>query len=192
MTKQELYFSMDIETDGPYPIDYSMLSLGVVALLPDGTEVSTFEANLEQLSGATEHPRTMAWWKQFPEAWDYCRKDTENPVDAMGRFVAWVEQTCGNKYKPVAVAMPSAFDYMFVYTYMMKYAGRSPFSFSCVDMKSFAMAQLKKKKFRKSGKQGWPKRWFTDLPHTHKAIDDAREQGQSFCLMLKDNRGKLS
>lgn len=190
MTKQELYFSMDIETDGPYPFDYSMLSLGVVALLPDGTEVGTFEANFEQLPEASQHPDTMEWWKQFPEAWAYCRSNLESPKDGMLRFANWVEKTCGTKYKPVAVAMPSTFDYMFVYTYLMRYAGRSPFSFSCIDMKSFAMAQLRKKRFRKSGKSSWPQRWFTNLPHTHKALDDAREQGQSFCLMLKDNRSK--
>jgi len=188
--KSELYFSMDIEADGPYPLDYSMLSLGVTALLPDGTELSTFEVNFEQLPGAREHPATMEWWEQFPEAWEYCRQDLKSPSDGMEEFVTWVENTCGNRYKPVAVAMPSTFDYMFVYIYMMKFAGRAPFSFSCIDMKSVAMTLLKKKSFRRSGKQNWPKRWFTDLPHTHKAIDDAREQGQSFIRMLKEVQGK--
>lgn len=189
MAKKELYFSLDIETDGPIPAANSMLSFGCVALDTEGNEVSTFEANLELLPDATPNPETMAWWKQFPEAWDYCRSNIENPVAAMSRFVAWVDETCGDKYRPVAVAMPNTFDYMFMYWYMMMFAGRSPFSFSCVDMKTMAMTMLKKD-FRSSGKRSWPKRWFSKFPHTHKAIDDAREQGHTFITMLRENRGR--
>jgi hypothetical protein len=32
-----------------------------------------------------------------------------------------------------------------------------------------------------------PKRWFSDKPHTHNGLDDAIEQGELFCNMLKEN-----
>ena len=35
-----------------------------------------------------------------------------------------------------------------------------------------------------------PKRWFDDLPHTHKALDDAIEQGSMFCNIYQDVVGK--
>ena len=34
---KEVFFSFDIEADGPYPGDYSMLSLGCVAFDKEGT-----------------------------------------------------------------------------------------------------------------------------------------------------------
>jgi len=186
MGKKELYFSSDIETNGKIPSDYSMLSLGCVALDIDGNEIDTFSVNLKTLIGAKEDPDTMEWWKGFPEAWENCRKDQEEPTVAMTKFVNWVGKVCGDEYVPVMVAMPSGFDFMFLYWYMIKFAGFSPFSFSCIDMKTYAMA-LKKSQYRNSSKKDWPKRWFSKFPHTHFAIDDAREQGHTFIKMLKEN-----
>ncbi len=37
-------------------------------------------------------------------------------------------------------------------------------------------------------KRNMPKRWFDDLPHTHKALDDAIGQGALFCNILAENR----
>lgn len=33
-----------------------------------------------------------------------------------------------------------------------------------------------------------PKHWFDSLPHTHRALDDAIEQGALFCNMLAELR----
>lgn len=87
----------------------------------------------------------------------------------------------------VFVAYPAGFDFMFVYWYLMKFVGESPFSHSALDIKSFAMAVLKKN-YRVSTKRNRPKRWFDELPHTHVALSDAIEQGALFCNMLKQSR----
>ena len=42
--------------------------------------------------------------------------------------------------------------------------------------------------FRETTKKRMPKAWFDDLPHTHKALDDAIEQGALFCNILADAR----
>lgn len=184
--KTELYFSIDIETDGPIPGDYSMLSFGVVALTPEGVELDFFEANLETLPGAKQNPNTMDWWETQPEAWSACRKDLQNPTVVMHKFEAWVLEVCGDTYKPVVVAMPAGFDFMFLYWYSKKFGIKSPFSFSCIDMKTYAMS-MRKTEYRKSSKSYWPKRWLANLPHTHVAVEDAREQGLTFINMLKEN-----
>jgi hypothetical protein len=66
---REIYLSTDVETDGPIPGDYSMLSLGSAAYLPDKTLLDTFEVNLEALPQAKSDPETMEWWSRQPEAW---------------------------------------------------------------------------------------------------------------------------
>ena len=45
-TALEIYVSTDVETDGPIPGVYSMLSIGSAAYLPDKTLHGGFSANL--------------------------------------------------------------------------------------------------------------------------------------------------
>jgi DNA polymerase III alpha subunit (gram-positive type) len=180
----EIYVSSDVETDGPIPGLYSMLSFASAAYLADKTLFDTFSANLEPLPGASSHPPTMAWWQAHPEAWAACRHDLQPPETAMKTYLTWVKALPG---KPVFVAYPAAFDFMWVYWYLIRFTGESPFSHSALDIKTYAMALLKKP-YRESVKANMPSRWFDKLPHTHRALDDAIEQGALFCNMLRENR----
>jgi len=162
-----------------------MLSFASAAFTGDKQMIGTFAANLEVLPGATGDPKTMTWWNTQPEAWAACRKDLQRPEDALPAYVSWIEGLAG---KPVFVGYPVAFDFMFVYWYLIRFAGRSPFSHSALDMKSLAMALLKKP-YRESTKKNMPRHWFDDVPHTHVALDDAIEQGRLFCNMLKELMG---
>jgi hypothetical protein len=180
----EIYVSTDIEADGPIPGPHSMLSLASAAYLPDKTLVGTFTKNLETLPQAKPDPNTEAWWKTQPEAWAACRQDLEDPAQAMQDYVTWVNQLPG---KPVFVGYPVAYDFMFVYWYLMRFVGQSPFSHSALDIKTFAMC-LMGTEYRKSIKPRMPRRWFDNIPHTHVALDDALGQGALFCNMLSEAR----
>lgn len=182
--RSEIYVSTDVEVDGPIPGPYSLLSLGSAAYLADKTMVSTFTANFECLPEAQSHPDTMDWWNKNPQAWQACRQNLRSPVDAMRDYVGWLDALPG---LPVFVGYPAAFDFMFVYWYLIRFFGRSPFSFSALDIKTMAMLQLGKD-YRSSTKKNMPKRWFDDLPHNHLAVDDAIEQGALFCNMLAEWR----
>ena len=98
----------------------------------------------------------------------------------MRRYVEWLGQLPG---RLVFVAYPAGFDFLFVYWYLIKFVGRSPFSHSALDIKTFAMARLGCG-YREAVKRNMPKEWFDDLPHTHVALDDAMGQGALFCNML--------
>jgi hypothetical protein len=103
----------------------------------------------------------------------------------MHDYVAWLDSLDG---QPVFVAYPAGFDFLFVYWYLIRFVGRSPFSHSALDIKTFAMAMMKKP-YRKCVKSNMPKRWFDKLPHTHVALDDAIEQGAMFCNMWAEHTG---
>jgi hypothetical protein len=180
----EIYVSTDVETDGPIPGPHSMLSFGSAAYRADKQLVGTFEANLATLPEAQGHPETMAWWETQPEAWAECRRDLREPEEAMRSYLAWLKGLPG---KPVFVAYPAGFDFLFVYWYLIRFTGESPFSFSALDIKTFAMATLGTT-YRETAKKRMPKEWFDDLPHTHKALDDAIEQGALFCNILAANQ----
>jgi hypothetical protein len=181
----EIYVSTDVEADGPIPGPHSLLSFASAAYKADKTLVGTFSANLHTLPGATGHPETMAWWRTQPEAWAAARAKPREPAEAMPAYVAWLKGLPG---KPVFVAYPAAYDFLFVYWYLMRFAGESPFSHSALDIKTYAMALLRSD-YRNAVKRNMPREWFDrDLPHTHRALDDAIEQGALFCNMLAENR----
>ena len=102
-------------------------------------------------------------------------------------YVGWLRKLPG---KPVFVGYPAGYDFLFVYWYLICFTGESPFSFSALDIKSYAMAMLGTE-FRRTAKRSMPKRWFGKHPHTHVAIDDAIGQGVLFCNMLAENATRL-
>ncbi|HSI34632.1 MAG TPA: hypothetical protein VK986_13670 [Tepidisphaeraceae bacterium] len=182
----EIYVSTDCETDGPIPGPHSMLSVASAAITEAGDVVATFSANLETLPGASGDPQTMAWWGENPAAWAACRTDLRTPADAMREYAAWLDGLPG---KPVFVAYPAGFDFTFVYWYLIRFAGRSPFSHSALDIKTLAMAALGCE-YRDATKRNMPQEWFPpDAPHTHVALDDAIEQGKLFVNVLREVRG---
>lgn len=179
----EIYISTDVETDGPIPGPHSMLSFGSAAYTADKRRVGVFSANLATLEGAIPHPKTMAWWATQPAAWEACRHEPEPPATAMQRYVDWIGTLGG---RPVFVGYPAGFDFLFIYWYLIRFVGHSPFSHSALDIKSYAMALLKTG-YRQSTKRRMPRQWFDKQPHTHVALDDAIEQGALFCNMLRAN-----
>jgi hypothetical protein len=185
----EIYFSCDIESDGPIPGPYSMLSFGAAAFTEAGALLDTFEMNLQLLVEATQDPSTMEWWSKQGDAYAKTRVNAIQPPEAMKRFVFWVKTLSESRNcKPVFVGYPTGFDFMFVYWYLIRFAKESPFSFSALDMKSFAMPILDLK-YRDCTKKNWPKEWTeTEHKHTHVALDDAIEQGEMFMHMLRASK----
>ncbi len=185
----EIYVSTDVEADGPIPGPHSMLSFASAAHRADKALVATFSANLETLPGAAPHPDTMKWWSNFPEAWEASRKEVRPPEEVMPEYVAWLQTLPGHA---VFVGWPAAWDFMWIYWYLVRFTGERPFRESALDIRSYAMG-MRRIDFRMTRKSYLPKRWFDELPHTHVALDDALEQGALFCNMLRENvRGNSS
>ncbi len=184
----EIYVSTDVEADGPIPGLNSMLSFASAAYTADKKLLGTFSANLETLPGASPDPRTTKWWATQPEAWAACRRDQRRPEDALREYAAWLKALPG---KPVFVGYPATYDFLFIQWYLGRFVGESPFGFAALDVKSYAMALLKKE-FRETTKERMPAHWFDAHPHTHIALDDAIEQGTLLCNMLAEKLGRAS
>lgn len=180
---RDLYIVTDIETMGKKPGFASMASIGAVAVAPDGTIKGEFSANLVELATMNRDPSTMQFWADFPAAWAAHRVDTQLPDEALFEFVAWVQSLCQPCQYPVIVAAPVSFDVAFIDWYFTYYGIDSPFA-CALDMGTFAMALMGKPR-RYANKRNYPARWHSSLPHTHIAIEDAREQADSFIKMLK-------
>ncbi len=75
----------------------------------------------------------------------------------MSAYVTWIKSLGG---KPVFVAYPAGFDFLFVYWYLVRSVGESPFSHSVLDMKTYAMA-VPKTCHLDSTKRNMPRSWFS-------------------------------
>ena len=168
-----------------------MLSFGAACFSEAGDLVGTFTRNLETLEGAAGDPDTMRWWETQPEAWAASRKDLVEPATAMNEFARFLEDLRQEQdANLVFVGFPASYDFMFVYWYLIKFTGESPFSFSALDIKTYAAAVLKKE-YRACSKRGLPKRWFQGTTkHTHEALDDAIGQGQLFMNIRREHLGQ--
>jgi ribonuclease T len=177
VTMPEIYFSVDIEANGPIPGEYSMTALGACVV---GRPETSFYAELKPLHDRFD-PKALAVGGLTME---HLREKGEEPGEALRRFVAWVRGVAGNDHRPVFVAFNATFDWMFLHWYLVKFIGSSPFGISGLDMKAYFMG-LTGGTWGSTRKAEVSRIFPADLPHTHNAIDDAREQAQIFEKMLR-------
>jgi hypothetical protein len=190
----DVYFSADVETDGPIPGPYSMLSF---ALVPAGTfdgetfqrparDGETFYAQLRPISDDFQL-EALAVNGLDREA---LREHGTDPSQAMADAARWIASRSGQG-KPVLVAYPLSFDWMWLYWYFMRFTGASPFKHShCFDIKT-AVAVKCEIPISSAGRTSLPKELRSQRAHTHHAIDDALAQADIFAKLfeLEDPRG---
>ena len=136
----------------------------------------------------------MQFWQRNEKAWRQAVADQMPANRVMREYDTWVREmasAAGQRAKPVFVAYPAGYDWTFVYWYLIRFVGESPFGFQALDMKSFAMAVLGTE-FRKTTKRRFPKPWKNGGEHSHVAVQDAIEQGRIFVKMLAEARKRFS
>jgi hypothetical protein len=196
MTKSCMYFSVDIETDGPVPGAGSMLSIGISALHPDTMEeVASFYRKLERLPDASTSAETMRWWDGFLPEYLEARTNPEPPEVVMRDMDKFVRDLCkkhaleDEPATPVFVAWPATFDFSFVSYYCHRFLGQCVFGYAGLDIKSLAMGLLARE-FHQTTKENFLPEWKTNLKSTHHALDDAREQADHFRKMIGWRRNR--
>ena len=180
MTK-EAFISVDIETDGPIPVDYSMLSLGAVEMETE----KTFYIELKPISqNVVQESLEVTGLDRYKLI-----KSGINPEDAMKRFAVWITEVAGGR-QPVFVASAS-FDWMFVHWYFVHFLGSNPFGINGVDYKSYYMGMMRLDNWGKAKRKYIDPRFIPDpkdFPKTHNALDDAKQQAEIFRRMRKHFR----
>ncbi len=184
MPKQDIYLSVDVETDGPIPGLHSMLSIGAAAFDIERRLMATFSANLLALPGAAPHPETAAFWAREPQAYAATRSELREPAEAMAAYRRFIEAL---PHRPIFVGYPAAFDHMWHHWYLHRFTGSDPCGFAPLDLKSYAAAMLALP-FRESAKRAYPRAWFAGAPnHDHVALTDAIGQGMLAVNMIRAN-----
>ena len=141
MGAKDVYFSADVETDGPIPGPYSILSFAIVyAGSFNGTRFNRPD-NYDRVFYRELKPISDSFQREALEIngldRDRLRIEGTTPKRAMTDAFDWVVANSDGA-KPVLVAYPLSFDWTWLYWYFIQFCEvGSPFDYSrCFDIKT--------------------------------------------------------
>jgi ribonuclease T len=177
MSKKDIYISVDIETSGPVPELYSLLTIGACHVYKP--EIS-FECNIKPISRNFDPAALQVTGLSL----DKLEAEGLTPQEAMKNFRLWIENLAEPDSNLVFVGFNAAFDWSFVNYYFHKYLGENPFGFSALDIKSMYLGATNCNWYEtRSSKMA--EKLNPTLIGDHNALHDARYQAELFRL-LKD------
>jgi len=185
----DAYFSADVETDGPIPGPFSILSFAIVyAGSFDGSRFvrpkrydRVFYREMKPISDDFQEEALLI---NGLDRERLCSQGA-SPELAMTDAFQWVEQVAGAA-KPVLVAYPLSFDWSWLYWYFVKFSrGGSPFEYSrCFDIKT-AFAVKAAIPISEAGRSRLPSSLMPIHKNTHHALDDAIAQAEIFANVFE-------
>lgn len=167
----EVLVSVDVETAGPNPRDYAMLSIGACLVDQPGR---SFYVELKPTTRAV-NPESLAVSGLSMEELERTGVD---PEAAMRLFEEWLAELPGER-APVFVAFNAAFDWMFIDDYFRRFLGRNPFGHAALDIKAYAMGAMRSTWAATSMRILSPL-FLGGQPLEHNALSDARDQATLF------------
>lgn len=174
----EVFICVDVETAGPNPGQYSLLSIGACTVLEPRL---TFYVEIK--------PVNMNF---LPEALAISGFTMEGLAErglgieqALLNFETWVQEVIAEGSRPIFVAFNAAFDWMFVNDYFHRYLGRNPFGHAALDIKSYYMG-LSGLPWSKTSMRWVGPRYHAAESLSHNALQDAIDQAEIFLGMLQD------
>jgi len=163
------YVMVDVETDGPIPPDYSMISLG--AVIVDETLDKRYYGQLRPIS--------KQWIPEKLEISGFSRGETlefDEPKDVMTKFNDWL--LLNRKDRLMFISDNNGFDWQFINYYFHHFLGDNPFGYSSTNLGSLYKGLVKDTTLN-----------FKHLRrtiHTHNPLDDAIGNAEALLLMKNE------
>lgn len=171
----ECFISVDVETSGPIPGTYSLLSLGACVV---GRTEERFCVELRPLNANAVPEAVSVTGLNLAKL---AAEGTE-PAEGMRRFREWVAAAAGDD-KPVFVGFNAGFDWSFVNWYFHTYLGENPFGVAPLDIKSYYMG-LSGCPWAETKSSRLPERFRLRPAVAHNAEADAVAQAEAFAAMI--------
>jgi len=157
---------IDVESDGPCPHQYSMISLGAVVCDDDGKFDQTFKALFSPISNIWI-PEALAISSITREQ----HQEYPSYIDSTWKFYDWLIDL-KKKYNSLTMWSDNpAYDWQWVNYYLHTYCKRNPLGFSARrigDLYCGVKGDLKAK---------W--KYLRDTNHTHDPVDDAKGNAEA-------------
>lgn len=175
---REIFVSVDVETSGPIPGEYSLLSIGACSASdPD----NGFKCDVKPISDKFD-PKAL-------EVTGLSMKDLKSrglePEKAMESFSDWLSSLAGPDDTIVFVGFNAPFDWSFVNYYFHRFVGENPFGFTALDIKALYMGATGCS-WHDTRSSKIAERLEPKLSGTHDALQDARYQAEIFRLVQRD------
>jgi DNA polymerase III epsilon subunit-like protein len=184
LINEETYISVDVETAGPNPGSYSILSIGACLV---SNPARGFYVELQPVNDAATAESLQVSGLEM----ETLRAGGLPATEAMQRFADWLAEVTPAGTQPVFVAFNAPFDWMFVADYFHRFLGHNPFGHKAIDMKAYFM-----------GMRGtrWDGTGFEEITHhyrmevrlPHHALQDAHTQARLFQKMLEEQEERKS
>lgn len=174
--KRELFVSVDVETSGPIPGEFSLLTIGACSAFDP--EI-TFSCALKPVNQNAD-PQAM---EVVGLSLEKLAQTGLTPTEAMKRFSDWLIDLSGDDSTPVFVGFNAPFDWSFVNYYFHRFLGNNPFGFAALDIKALYMGATgcRWSDARSSKIADYLK---PTLKGTHDALEDALYQAEIFRLVF--------
>ncbi len=176
----ETYISVDIETAGPNPSQFSLLSIGTctVSRPQRSFYIELQPVNNAMLPGAFEiHNLSI----------EALKENGVPPREAMARFESWLHEVVPAGQRPLFVAFNAPFDWMFVNDYFHRYLGHNPFGHAALDIKAYYMG-FSGCAWKETALDHVSTNLLEGRKISHNALEDAIDQATIFSHIYKQAR----
>jgi DNA polymerase III epsilon subunit-like protein len=161
------YIMVYIESDGPIPGDYSMISIGAVRISHNAICDSIY-LQLKPISG-----------KYNPDSLRICGFTREEALQfpsaskQMFKFLEWLKKSDS---KIRFVSDNNGFDWMFICWYLIHFTGENPFGYTSMNLGSLykGIARDLNQNFKH----------LRETLHSHNALDDAMGNAEAFIKII--------
>lgn len=177
--RPERLVSVDVETAGPTPGDYAMISIG--ACLIDDPDRGFYVELKPDRDAVVESALEVSGLKMETLA-----VEGTDPRAAMEEFAQWIRDVVPPQtHRPVFVGFNAVFDWMFVNEYFVRYGIENPFGHGGLDIKSYYVGMMGSTWEQTSMRHLSPK-YLSGRPLSHNALGDARDQAELFRRISED------
>lgn len=117
-----MYYSVDVESDGPIPNKYSMVCFGAVIVEPE----------LNRTFYGKTKPISDLWIPETLAISGFNREEHllfDDPEEVMLNFEKWINEN-NTKGRPIFISDNNGYDFAWINYYFQYYLGRNPFGFS--------------------------------------------------------------
>lgn len=174
---KERFISVDVETSGPIPGEFSMLTVGACDVDDDS---KSFACSIKPLNRNADPKALEVTGLDL----DQLMRDGLTPAEAMTGFQSWLSEIARPEENLVFVGFNAPFDWSFINYYFHKFLGTNPFGFAALDIKAYYMG-VTGCSWADTRSSQIAKRLNPKKVGNHEALDDARFQAELFRLARK-------
>ena len=175
---REIFVSVDVETSGPIPGEYSLLSIGACSA---SDADNGFSCEVKPINNNFDPKALEVTGLSMADL----KKRGLEPKEAMRAFSDWLSALAGPHDTIVFVGFNAPFDWSFVNYYFHRFMGTNPFGFTALDVKALYMGATGCS-WRDTRSSKIAEHLKPALSGTHDALRDARYQAEIFRLIWRD------